>query len=122
MDPPPSRRDHALEELRIKLRVIEGKRAEELERLRALEIQVREADDLKREHSVMQSAFTLLLPVIVCAESLTATLPLPPRRQSSDDKRRPLARAPGRKAARSRQRLTREAAERALFPARGCDA
>ena len=111
-----------MEELRIKLRVIEGKRAEELERLRALEIQVREADDLKREHSVMQSAFTLLLPVIVCAESLTATLPLPPRRQSSDDKRRPLARAPGRKAARSRQRLTREAAERALFPARGCDA
>lgn len=45
-----------MEEMRIKLRVLESKRAEEVEKLRALEGQVREVDDLKRGLGVMQSA------------------------------------------------------------------
>lgn len=46
-----------MEELKIKLRILEGKRADEVEKLRALEGQVREVDDLKRGLGVMQSEF-----------------------------------------------------------------
>lgn len=63
-----------MEELRIKLRIVESKRAEDLERLRALESQVRDAEDLKRIQDVAHGASSfgpelLLHDFLTCASS-----------------------------------------------------
>ncbi|CED83455.1 Microtubule-associated protein dynactin DCTN1/Glued [Phaffia rhodozyma] len=53
-------RDQGMEELRIKLRVVETKRGEEIEKLRAAEMKGREVDELRRAVGVMQSKIQTL--------------------------------------------------------------
>lgn len=57
----PPARDHGHEELKIKLRVLEAKRAEESERLRAVEAKLRDAEELARGGVVLQSQSSLSL-------------------------------------------------------------
>lgn len=72
-------RDHGHEELKIKLRVLEAKRTEESERLRAVEAKLRDAEELARGGAVLQSQFaTYFFPHYLLLETpLTVSFLLP---------------------------------------------
>lgn len=53
--PPPAVRNHAHEELKIKLRVLETKRGEELDKMRSLEARLRDAEEVARGSTAAQS-------------------------------------------------------------------